>query len=59
VEWSWIWNFIGERMQEFIDALIYWEFFNVSLWQIIVVFVIATALELILGSLMRHKMGDK
>lgn len=46
-------------MQEFIDALIYWEFFNVSLWQIIVVFVIATALELILGSLMRHKMGDK
>lgn len=59
MDWSAVWVFIGERMQEFVDALIAWEFFNVSLWQVIVVVIIAYALELIIGSLMRHKAADK
>jgi len=59
MDWSAIWVFLGQRMQEFINALIAWEFFNVSLWQVIVVFVIAGALELILGALMRHKAAEK
>jgi len=59
VEWSLIWSFLGDRMQEVVDGLLYWELFNVSLWQVVVVFVIASALELMLGAMMRHKTGEK
>lgn len=59
VDWSAVWVFLGDRMQEWIDALITWDFFNVSLWQVVVVFVVATALELMIGALMRHKAAEK